>query len=100
MERKIGEKFTQGLHTLKVVKENQNHWCVGCYYNHGGLSNCFEKEILENRGECRKGHRTDDTGVCFKETFVSRNLRPITYISIILLSGSFWYFIFKIISGL
>ena len=100
MERKIGEKFTQGLDTLKVVREDQNHWCIGCYYNHGGLSDCFFKDTLSNRGECRIGHRSDNSGVVFKETFLSRNLRPITYISIILLSGVFWYFIFKIILGL
>ena len=100
MERKIGEKFTNGLDTLKVVKEDQNHWCIGCYYNHGGLSDCFPKETLENRGECRKGHRTDDTGVVFKETFLSRNLKPIAYISIITISGVIWYYIFKLIFGL
>lgn len=100
MEREIGEKFTQDLHTLKVVKDDDNHWCIGCYYNHGTLSTCWESETLKNRGECRMGHRSDNSGVVFKETFLSRNLKPITYISIILLSGVFWYFIFKIISGL
>lgn len=100
MERKIGEKFQQGNVILKVLKEDKNHWCVGCYYNHGGLSTCWESETLENRGECRKGHRTDDTGVCFKETFLSKNLKLITYTSIILFSGTFWYFIIKLILGL
>ena len=100
MERKIGEKFQQGNITLKVLKEDQNHWCVGCYYNHGALSDCFCEGILENRGECRKGHRTDNAGVHFKETFISRNLKRITFISILSFTGIFWYFIFKVIFGL
>ena len=37
MERKIGEKFQQGNVTLKVLKEDKNHWCIGCYYNHGAF---------------------------------------------------------------
>lgn len=100
MERKIGEKFTQGVNTLRVAREDQDNWCVGCYYNHGGLSNCFSKEVLENRGECRKGYRTDDTGVCFRETFMSKNVKPIAYISVVVISGLIWYGIFKLILGL
>ena len=100
MERKIGEKFQQGNVTLKVLKEDKNHWCVGCYYNHGALSTCWESEMLENRGECRISHRNDKSGVIFKETFMSRNLRPITYISIITISGIVWFLVFKFILGL
>lgn len=100
MERKIGEKFKQGNVILKVLKEDKNRWCIGCYYNHGALSDCFCEEILENRGECRRGHRGDLKGVNFKETFVSRNLKRITFISILSFTGIFWYFIFKVIFGL
>ena len=100
MERKIGEKFQQGNVTLKVLKEDQNHWCIDCYYNHGRLSTCWESKTLENRGECRKGMRGDKSGVVFKETFFSRNVKPITYTSVIVISGVIWYFVFKLIFGL
>lgn len=100
MERKIGEKFQQGNVTLKVLKEDKNHWCVGCYYNHGGLSDCFFKDTLSNRGECRIGHRSDNSGVVFKETFISRNLKLITYSSIVALCALFLYFVLKLIFDL
>ena len=101
MEHKIGEKFKQGNVTLKVLKEDENHWCcMGCYYNHGALSDCFCEEILENRGECRKGRRSDLKGVIFKEAFISKNMKQIIYISILLFTVMLWYFIFKMIFGL
>lgn len=64
--RPIGEKFEHHGVTLEVVKDNDRHFCKGCYFD-TYIDKCLPQRDLNITGRCADPYRTDHENIIFKE---------------------------------